>query len=47
MKVIKANCTSVIFETVIGTDYRVSIPTIIRGSVNIEKPVRVTIENPN
>jgi hypothetical protein len=44
-KVVKANGTSLIFDTVIGKDYRVSIPTIIRGSINIKKTVRVTVEN--
>ena len=44
MNIIKANGTVVIFETVIGSDYRISIPTVIRGNIDIKTKVRVTIE---
>jgi bifunctional DNA-binding transcriptional regulator/antitoxin component of YhaV-PrlF toxin-antitoxin module len=42
--VIKANGAILVLETVIGQDYRITIPTQVRKSVDVKAKVRVTIE---
>jgi len=44
VKVLKANSESIILETAIGTDYRITIPKAIRTLIKPEDSVKVTIE---
>ena len=44
VKILKADGETIILETIIGVDYRFSIPRAIRSLVDPDSKVRVTIK---
>jgi bifunctional DNA-binding transcriptional regulator/antitoxin component of YhaV-PrlF toxin-antitoxin module len=45
-KIIHANQKSIVFETVIGKDYRLTIPASLKDKIDVTKVARITIEQP-
>ena len=43
-KILHANEKSVIFETTIGKDRRLTVPIQLSDKINLNKPAKITIE---
>jgi hypothetical protein len=44
-EIIQVNENKVVFDTIIGKDYRLTVPAALRNKIDVMKKTRITIEH--